>query len=202
MRHHRVSIIGELAALALTCIALAACGKDGPTYSGPPIGLVTLFAPSTSVIVGEVLQLSVELRDVNGNVVTTAPVQWSSGATAIASVSQGGRVTGRTPGSAKIFAASGAVRDSVEIIVTTDLYDVITTGEIFIPASLSITVGTTVRFLIFGDEHDVEFTKLPGAPADIPVVRDVIVPRTFNVAGTFPYVCNVHPGMVGQIVVQ
>jgi plastocyanin len=31
---------------------------------------------------------------------------------------------------------------------------------------------------------------------------DTTVSRTFNTIGTFPFICTVHPGMAGEIVVE
>ncbi|HET9424328.1 MAG TPA: hypothetical protein VFO55_03070 [Gemmatimonadaceae bacterium] len=81
--------------------------------------------------------------------------------------------------------------------------DVFTPGNTFSPFTATISVGGVVRFNIFGDEHNVIFSRAnPGYPADINVVKDVIVERTFAAVGTFPYACTVHPGMNGEIVVK
>lgn len=81
--------------------------------------------------------------------------------------------------------------------------EVFTPGNTFSPFTANVTTGGIVRFNIFGDEHNVIFSHAtPGYPADINVVRDVIVDRTFQVVGTFPYSCTVHPGMNGEIVVK
>lgn len=83
------------------------------------------------------------------------------------------------------------------------IVDVFTPGNSFSPFSATVTVGGTVRFNIFGDDHDVDFTgSATGRPEDIIVVRDTVVSRTFSTKGTFPYACNVHPGMNGQVIVQ
>ena len=81
--------------------------------------------------------------------------------------------------------------------------DVFTPGNTFSPFSTRIAAGTVVRFNIFGDDHNVIFSQsVPGYPADVNVVRDMIVARTFSTKGTFAYSCTVHPGMTGEIVVQ
>jgi plastocyanin len=81
--------------------------------------------------------------------------------------------------------------------------DVYTPGNTFSPFTANIAVGGKVRFNIFGDDHNVIFTPgQAGAPANVNVVRDVIVERSFTQAGDFPYSCTVHPGMTGEIVVR
>ncbi len=87
-----------------------------------------------------------------------------------------------------------------EVVVYTD-------GENFLPFSATIQAGEFVRFDITpagdGTGHDVTFTPgANGAPENIPVTLTGKVDRTFLVKGVFKYVCNVHPGMIGQITVQ
>jgi len=86
---------------------------------------------------------------------------------------------------------------------TTGAVDVFTPGNTFSPFSATVSVGGTVNFNISGTPHNVIFARNPsGAPADINVVNNVVVSRTFNTKGTFNYDCTVHPGMSGQVVVQ
>lgn len=85
--------------------------------------------------------------------------------------------------------------------------DVYTTGDVFLPFTTTIERGGTVRFHITrgsdDDGHNAIFSKaVPGAPADIPVVMDTVVSRTFATIGTFSFVCTVHPGMAGEVVVH
>jgi plastocyanin len=85
--------------------------------------------------------------------------------------------------------------------------DVYTPGSVFTPFTAEISVGGSVRFHMTrapdGDGHNAIFSKIaPGAPEDINIVADTVVTRAFNTRGTFGYVCTVHPGMVGEVVVQ
>lgn len=83
--------------------------------------------------------------------------------------------------------------------------DVYTSGSIFIPPSVTIGSGDTVRFNMVpdanGEGHNAIFNRA-GAPPDVPVVGDTTVARVFNARGTFAYICTVHPGMAGEVVVQ
>ena len=88
-----------------------------------------------------------------------------------------------------------------------DVVDVFTPGSIFSPPTAEISLGGTVRFHMTrapdGDGHNAIFSKVvPGAPEDINVVADTVVSRVFNTRGTFGYICTVHPGMVGEVIVQ
>lgn len=88
----------------------------------------------------------------------------------------------------------------VEPAQTVDVY---TPGNTFSPFSMNVSVGGVVRYNIFGEDHNVIFSKTAvGYPADINIVKDTIVSRTFSTKGTFTYTCTVHPGMNGEIVVQ
>jgi plastocyanin len=85
--------------------------------------------------------------------------------------------------------------------------DVFTPGNVFSPPTAEIARGGTIRFLMSeapdGDGHNAIFNKsVNGAPLDIPVVKDTVVSRTFNTVGNFSYLCTVHPGMVGEVIVH
>ncbi|MCU0616854.1 MAG: hypothetical protein MUD17_07225 [Gemmatimonadaceae bacterium] len=86
-----------------------------------------------------------------------------------------------------------------------DTLDVFTPGNVFSPTSAEIRRGDLIRFRISESPdrrgHNVIFST-NGAPANIPVVKDTSVLRTFNTAGTFPYTCTVHPGMDGEVIVR
>jgi plastocyanin len=81
--------------------------------------------------------------------------------------------------------------------------EVFTLPTAFSPFSTTINVGGSVKFNITGIPHNVIFARTTaGAPADINVVSNTVVTRTFNSKGTFAFDCTVHPGMTGEIIVK
>jgi len=86
-------------------------------------------------------------------------------------------------------------------------YDVFTLATAFSPSPLQIAVNDRVRWNFSkapnGDGHNVRFTtKTSGTPSDIPVMFSDTVTKTFGIRGDFTYVCDVHPGMNGEVIVQ
>lgn len=75
-------------------------------------------------------------------------------------------------------------------------------GNVFVPLIVEIAVGGTVTWRFGTEPHNAIFVPAPGAPADINIVSNVDVARTFTVAGTFRYDCTIHPGMSGIVDVR
>lgn len=75
-------------------------------------------------------------------------------------------------------------------------------GNVFVPLLVQIARGGTVTWVFGAAPHNVMFAAAAGAPADINIVSDVSVARTFPTAGTFRYDCTIHPGMSGVVAVQ
>lgn len=85
--------------------------------------------------------------------------------------------------------------------------DIFTIGDVFSPTFATLSVGDTARWNFAGGSdgqgHNVRFTpQVNGAPADINVLKTGTASRVFTAKGTFTYVCDVHPGMNAQVVVQ
>jgi plastocyanin len=90
---------------------------------------------------------------------------------------------------------------------TNKTVDIFTIGDVFSPTFATLAVGDTARWNFAGGSdgqgHNVRFTPAGnGAPADINVLKTGSASRVFTTKGTFTYVCDVHPGMNAQIVVQ
>ena len=87
--------------------------------------------------------------------------------------------------------------------VTPGANEVIATGDnVFNPATLTVTKGTTVTFTFQAVTHNVTFAAVTGAPANISNAANASAQRVFSTAGTFGYDCSLHPGMHGQVVVN
>jgi hypothetical protein len=87
-------------------ILVVACGGGG-SEPGPSVATVEVTPATADRQVGQTLQLSATVKDVNGNILSGQPVSWSSSASTVASVSSSGLVTATALGTALITAASG-----------------------------------------------------------------------------------------------
>ncbi|MER3404718.1 MAG: copper-binding protein, partial [Chloroflexota bacterium] len=73
--------------------------------------------------------------------------------------------------------------------------------NVFIPKELAVPPGTTVTWLNAGaDDHTIVAT-------DLSFDSGVIKPgqswqRLFEAPGEYPYICDLHEGMEGKIIVQ
>ena len=101
----------------------------------------------------------------------------------------GGSSTTATTAGATVTSATG---NGVQVIMTNRSYQ---------PQSLTVKVGTTVTWVNQdAPQHDVV--------ADNGEFKSTLFDKggsfsfTFTKAGTYPYHCSIHPGMVGTVVVQ
>jgi plastocyanin len=90
---------------------------------------------------------------------------------------------------------------------TNTTIDIFTIGDAFSPTFATLAVGDTARWNFAGGSdgqgHNVRFNpRITGAPTDINVLKTGTATRVFTAKGTYTYVCDVHPGMNAQIVVQ
>jgi plastocyanin len=101
------------------------------------------------------------------------------------------------------------------------------TGMTYYPDTITIDVGDSITWTVEGDAHTISFLSgaTPPGPLDPmtgppaggstydgtgfvssgivqPVPPQNTYTLTFTKAGTFPYVCLIHPGMAGTVVVQ
>ncbi len=110
---------------------------------------------------------------------------------------------GGTPGSGTTASTAGAVTASGPASAQTAT---VVAGKdlTFAPETVRATVGTlalTMR-VTGGVPHDLAFDD-PSVGAPLPVTPDGPVTQTytFSKPGTYRFVCTIHSGMVGQVVV-
>ena len=72
----------------------------------------------------------------------------------------------------------------------------------FNPTTLTVTKGTQVTFTFGTISHNVIFSAASGVPANIDVVANTSVTRTFSSVGSFGFDCTLHSGMHGTVVVN
>ncbi len=144
--------VGRMRILPLSCVALSctawayACGGDGGTGPpepppDPPRPATVTVSPATSELtaVGATVQLSVEVRDQNGQVMV-ATVAWVSNNTSVATVSTSGLATAASNGTATITATAGTVSGSATVTVAQQVSAVEVTS-----ATGIVLPGTTLQ---------------------------------------------------------
>ncbi len=173
---------------------------------------VGLTAAAPSIGIGATSALTASARDAKGAAIAgTTGFTFSTGTATVAIVSAAGVVTGIAPGSATITGSltkdgvtstgTAAVTVVAPASSPTTASIAATTGLQFTPASATIAVGGTATWAIAGTAHTVTFSAA-NAPASIAATSNASVARTFATAGTFAYVCTIHAGMTGSILVQ
>ena len=92
----------RISAPAVLSILIAGCGDD--ITATPHVGAVQLAAEAETVAVGDTVRLQATVLDLDGNAITGQLVSWGSADTAIATVDDEGRVTGRRVGAVVVAA--------------------------------------------------------------------------------------------------
>jgi hypothetical protein len=126
------------ACLALLLGFSAACG-DGPVT--PVVTSLVVQPDSTSLFVGETVQLTASVHDAHGAELTGRTVTWSSADDAMARVSSSGLVDAVGPGRVVITAASEGVSDTAIVRVSPVSVAAVTV----LPTSPTLFVGGTVQ---------------------------------------------------------
>ncbi len=103
------------AALLLAVLGTACGGSDS---SPPSVATVTVTLSSSALVVGQSATASAVLRDGAGAVLTGRSISWSSGSSAIATVSATGLVTAVGAGTTTIVATSEGQAGSASVSVT------------------------------------------------------------------------------------
>ncbi len=202
---------------AVVGVGLLGCGGggDGGTEPNPVPTSVTIAVTGGTgnmTAAGQTRTLTATVRDQNSTIMPGAPVAWVSSATGAVTVSPAaGAVTTATAvanGSSTITATSGSADDDVQLTVATGgggppvaATVTATTTNQFVPAEVTIADNGQVTWTFEGVTHNVKFGGAAGAPADIGNSTSTTVSRTFNNPGEYDYICDLHPGMSGTVVV-
>jgi len=127
-----------------------AMAQSGPTQKSDtanvlvttiPVAAVVVAPPAVALESGETAQLTATPQDASGAPLTGRAITWSSGNTAVASVSSSGLVTAKAAGSATVTATSEGKSGSASITVT----QVPVASVDVTPASASIAPAGTVQ---------------------------------------------------------
>ncbi|CAN5332565.1 hypothetical protein BH23GEM2_BH23GEM2_06120 [soil metagenome] len=200
-----------IATLAIGCGG----GSDGPTQ--PPPAQTAVFTslsitPASTglftVAPGNTVSLSVTPRDQNGQAMSGlgAPT-FTLNDGSVATVSSSGLVTALAAGNAQITAsltAGGSTRTVVATVIVQVAPDAAASDApqlSFNPSLIHISAGGTVTWTFATIPHNVTFGD-PGSPEDVATMTNASASRTFPDAGTFRYVCTLHTGMSGSVVVH
>lgn len=197
-------------------LLLAACGGGGGGggTTNPPPGVtlenVTVTPTTLSLSAGSTQSITPTGVSASGATVAGVTFSYSSSNTSVASVSQTGAVLGIAAGTSTITVTGtlGSVSKSATtaVTVTGALPSAVTVvagsaANTFTPPNVAIARGGTVTWT-FGDLlHNVDFQGTAGAPNGVPNTANASVARTFNTAGNFGYVCTLHSGMSGNVLV-
>jgi plastocyanin len=187
---------------------------------GAAFTTLALSPAAGAVTVGGTLPLTATPRDQNGQAMAGLPAAtFTTSSAAIATVSASGVVTGVAPGTATItgsLTSGGVTRTATASITVTgggttppptggSSATVRGLEHAFSPASVTITPGGTVTWVMVDDEHDVTWTGAAPPGGNIPKMDEgESVTRTFPAAGTYTYRCARHENHneTGTVVVQ
>ena len=106
-----------------------------------PVTSVSVSPASASVPQGQTVQLTATPRDASGNALSGRAVTWTSSNTSVATVTNTGRVSGVTAGSATITATSEGQAGTAAITVTTVPVASVTVS----PGSAALLTGQTIQ---------------------------------------------------------
>ena len=116
-RRHLPARAAHLLRLSLiAAVAAGACTRENIT--GVVVQGIDVLPPTVSVQRDESVQLVAQVRDVEGHLLQTANVTWSSDRPSVVSVSPGGLVTAVGVGPATVRASAGGAEGVAHVVVT------------------------------------------------------------------------------------
>ena len=145
--------------VTITATSEGRSGTSAVTVKPKPVGAVILSPAQVSIEAGQTRQLTAQVTDDQGNVLSGRPVSYASQNTAIATVSATGLVTAVAVGATKIDASSEGKTGSADITVTAVP---VATVEVS-PGSSDLTVGQAAT--LTATAKDSRGAVLPNRPA-------------------------------------
>ena len=125
--------------VTITAVAEAKSGSASITVKPKPVSAVILSPAQVSIQTGQTQQLSAQVTDDQGNVLTGRPIAYVSNNSAVATVSSSGVVTGVAVGTARITATSEGKTGTADVTVT----PVAVASVRISPATADLMVGQT-----------------------------------------------------------
>jgi trimeric autotransporter adhesin len=178
------SCIRTLAMLTIA-LATAACGGGPSEPVTPPVAQITLSPLTPSVVAGQSVTLSAQLRDAAGNAVTGQGVAWTTSDATVAAVS-GGVVTAIRPGTVTVTATSGTVSANTTVTVLAAIAQVVVT-----PSPADVVINQTVQLTA---------TLRDAAGAEIPA-RNITWSSSSDAAATVTQTGLVTGKVVGAVTI-
>jgi glucose/arabinose dehydrogenase len=115
---NRTGFLAALAAAVLSALVSACGGDGGDTQAPKPVQTVTVTAPTTTIQIGQTVQLTATAKDEDGTVVGGSTFTWNTSDAAVAAVSPTGLVSGVAEGQAEISATAEGIPGSISITVS------------------------------------------------------------------------------------
>ncbi len=124
------------------------------TVIPPTLGSIDIYPISSSINIGDAVQLSATCKDDGDNQITCPALTWSSTNNLVATVDSSGLVAGLSTGSTNITASSSGITSNISSITITPQAPILTTIEV-LPTSASVSIGGTQQFTaVCKDESD------------------------------------------------
>ena len=139
--------LGWVAAVVLLTLSCGDSGAEPPPPPPPAVATAVAVTPAsvTLTAIEETIQLTAEVRDQNGQVMSGAAVTWSSSAPSVASVDAAGVVVARADGSATVTATAGSASGSAAVSVEQAPADVRITPDSVTLTAIDDTIQLTAE---------------------------------------------------------
>lgn len=165
----------HLALLSLGLALLGGCDSPVDPPEQPEPASVQVLAPDSLLRVERTMQLTAEVRDAKGAVISGAGVAWSSSDPARATVSETGVVTGLTRGTVTVTASRGEVSGSARLRIHTPVtYVSLQMGSRVLPVGGTLPVRVVVK--------DSAYREIQGLKVTLHVQNPEVLALTDSVA--------------------